>query len=76
MDVATCSLFTCNYLQCLFGFVAHLWLDLIRNILEKKKSQWNVMWVPSKDEQVGKAEIIMKWGFPLRESVIKHARIF
>lgn len=34
------------------------------------------MWVPSKDEQVGKAEIIMKWVFPLRESVIKHARIF
>lgn len=36
MDIATCSLFTCNYLQGLFGFVAHLWIDLIRNILEKK----------------------------------------
>lgn len=36
MDVTTRSLFTCNYLQCLFGFVAHLWIDLIRNILEKK----------------------------------------
>lgn len=36
MDVATCSLWTCSYLQCLYGFVAHLWIDLIRNILENK----------------------------------------
>lgn len=36
IEVATCSLCTCSYLQCLFGFVAHLWIDLIHNILEKK----------------------------------------